>query len=548
MVFRSRQVLILCAATVIGLLLLATRRAAAPAPFDLVIANGLVVDGTGRPAYRADLGIRNGRIEQLGSLAAQPARRRIDARGLVVAPGFIDAHTHLEQQIERVRRRFRADNFLLQGVTTVITGNCGRSAPNIVAFFRKLDHLQSALNIATLVGHNTVRQLVCGSSAAKPTPPQLRKMESLVAAGLESGAVGFSTGLCYRPGLYADEDEVVALVRVAARQDAVYATHIRDEAAGGRAALEEALDTARRAGATKLHISHFKAAGRSQWGQARARLDWLRQAAGPGMRVTADLYPYISISSTLEYLIPPEAFRALRGPASQRAQSFRRAVDLTLAKLRRDGWEDYAHVRVAYSGRHKEWVGRTIPQIVASLERKPSSTPREQAAWILRNQARGDVQVIAHEMSEQDVRQIIAAPDMAFGSDSSVHYRGVGRPHPRGAGTFPRVFAEYVRGLKLLTLEGAVRRATGLPAEIFELPERGLIREGYWADLVAFDPTRIQDRATDEDPWAPPEGIAWVIENGVVVARDGKLTGALPGQPVRRREGQKPWPVESPKS
>jgi dihydroorotase/N-acyl-D-amino-acid deacylase len=348
--------------------------------------------------------------------------------------------------------------------------------------------------------------------------------------------VGFSTGLCYKPGIYASEEEVVGLVRVAAQENAIYATHLRDEAAGGQVALAEAVRTAERAGAPKLHISHCKAAGRAQWGTARARLDGARQTVGMQTHLTADLYPYTAVSSTLEYLIPPEAFPLLGGPAAKRPQNFARAVDLTLEKLRRDGWPDYSNVRVSFSEKHKEWIGRTIPDIVKSGP-GGAAPVRDQAAWILKNQARGDVQVIAEEMSEPDVRQLITAPDMVFGSDSSVHYRGLGRPHPRGAGTFPRIFAEFVRDEKLLTLEDAVHRATGLAAEIFGLPERGLIREGYWADIVIFDPGRLQDRATFEDPWKPPEGIAGVVVNGSVAVRGTKLTGALAGRPVLRSAG-----------
>jgi dihydroorotase/N-acyl-D-amino-acid deacylase len=361
-------------------------------------------------------------------------------------------------------------------------------------------------------------------------------MESIVAAALESGALGLSTGLCYKPGLYAQEDEVVALVRLAARRRAVYATHIRDEAGGGQEALEEAVRTARRAEATALHICHLKAAGRAAWGTGLARLEWTRRTAGPGIRVTADLYPYTASSSTLDYLVPPEAFRALSGGSQPGTAGFRRAVDLTLEKLRRDGWEDYAHVRLAQSPRHREWVGRKISEIV-------TGSVRDQAAWILRHQARGNIQIISEEMNENDVRALLRAPDVVFGSDSSVRYRGMGRPHPRGAGTFPRVFAEYVRNLRLLALEDAVRRATSLPAEIFAISDRGLIREGFWADLVIFDPARIQDRATAEDPWQHPEGIAYVIVNGTVVARNGKVTGALPGRTVRRTHAEVPQPA-----
>ena len=510
--------------------------------YDLLIVNGRIVDGSGRAGLQADLGIRGGRIVRIGSLAGEPARETIDARGLVVAPGFIDAHTHIEAQIEGVRTRLVADNFVLQGVTTVITGNCGRSAADVAALFRKLERMKLGVNVATLVGHNTIRQEVCGSRS-KPSPQQLTRMESLVKAALDAGALGFSTGLCYKPGLFAGEDEVVALVAVAARVKAVYATHLRDEAAGEPAALEEAVRTAQRAGIAKLHISHFKAAGRSQWGKAQARLEWVRHAAGPNVRFTSDMYPYTSLSSTLEYLIPAEAFPWLgsalgsSGPGglgTSNAQNFERALDATLDKLHREGWQDYSNVRVAFSERHKEWIGRTVPEIVRAEQGGAAASPRDQVAWILRNQRRGDVQIIAEEMSDQDVRQLMQAPEMCVGSDSSIHYRGLGRPHPRGAGTFPRIFAEYVRELKILPLEEAVRRATSLPAAIFALPERGLVREGCWADLVLFDPARIQDRATANDPWKPPEGIPFVIENGVVVARKGKPTGLLAGRPLRR--------------
>ena len=308
---------------------------------------------------------------------------------------------------------------------------------------------------------------------------------------------------------------------------------MRDEASEEPAALAEALDTARRAGTPRLHISHLKAAGRSQWGTARARLDQARQTIGPQTRLTADMYPYTSLSSTLEYLVPPDASRLLGGPASQRSANFARAVDLTLAKLHRDGWQDYSNVSIAFSQRHKNWIGQKLPEIVRA-EVGGTPTVRDQAAWILRNEAGGDVQIVAAEMSEADVRQIITAPDMVFGSDSSIHYRGLGRPHPRGAGTFPRVFAEYVRDQKLLTLPEAVHRSTGLPAEIFSLPGRGFIRPGAWADVVIFDPARIQDRATFDDPWRPPDGISAVIVNGQVAVRAGRVTGALFGRPILR--------------
>ena len=500
-------------------------------PYDLIITNGVIIDGTGAPSFRADVGIRAGRIEKIGALAHAPALTRIDAQGQVVAPGFIDVHSHIEDPVKLVTTRLRADNFLLQGVTTVITGNCGTSATDIAAFLGKLARLKLAVYVATLVGHNSVRRQVCGARP-NPTPEQMARMEAVIRDGIRAGALGFSTGLCYQPGLNAGEDEVVELARVAAQEHAIYATHLRDEASDEPAALAEAVRTAQRAGCMRLHISHFKAAGKSQWGTARARLDGARQTAGAAIRVTSDLYPYTALSSTLEYLIPPQAVAQTGG--ARASYSAARAIDVTLQKLQRDGWQDYSNVRVSFSIKHKEWVGKTIPEIVR--RETGSDSARAQAAWILSHRGTGDIQVVAEEMEEQDVDQLISAPDMVFGADSSIHYRGLGQPHPRGQGTFPRILGEYVRQQKLLTLEDAIHRASGLAAEIFALPHRGLIREGNWADLVIFDPTRIQDRATYSEPFNPPLGIAYVVVNGAVAARGTTLTGAMAGRPVTRDE------------
>lgn len=517
----------------------AHRPASAPAappglsggPFDLLIRNGLVIDGSGKPGFRADVGIRGGRITAIGSLGSAGASQKIDADGLVVAPGFIDAHTDIESQVALAKRRFFADNFVVQGVTTVITGNCGRSAPDIGAFFHKLSTLQLPLNVATLLGHNTIRQIVCGSRPV-PTAAQTTRMERMVGEALDHGALGLSTGLCYWPGLFAGEPEVAALVRVTAQHGGIYATHIRDEGAGGTAALEEAIRTAEEAGEKRLHICHFKAAGRSQYGSAGRRLALIDQAEASGLSITLDLYPYTSAATNLQYLIPEEAFRDLSKPRRAAAGSFAHATDATLAKLHRDGWQDYSFVRVSYSSR-KSWLGLSIPQVMEQADPSDPPSARDQAEWVLKHRT-SDVQIIAQEIDKNDLRQILRRPEAVIGSDSTVHVPGWGRPHPRGAGTFPRIFAEYVRQQKLFSLEEAVHRATGETAETFGIPQRGFIRQGYGADLVIFDPARIQDRATPEDPWAAPVGIVAVIENGVVVARDGHGTHKLPGMPVRR--------------
>ena len=505
------------------------RATATPSTFDILILNGTVIDGTGKPGHKADIGIRAGRIAAIGNLPAATARQRIDATGRVVAPGFIDVHTHIEDQIKLSQRRFLANNFVRQGVTTLITGNCGRSAPDIPAFFQKLQRLKLGINVATLVGHNTLRQHICPGQTGVPSPEQIDRMEEAEEKAMQAGALGFSTGLCYRPGVYSKPAEVVDLVKVCARLGGVYATHIRDEGSGGMAALQEAVNTAQAAGVAHLHISHLKAAGKSQWGTAQARWDYLQRADSPTLHVTADMYPYTSLSSTLEYFVTEDAARLGQSP-----QNRGKAIDSILAKLHQDGWKDFAFVRIAFSVRHKEWIGLTLPEVVSKVMAIAAPSAAEQARWILQNQSGGDVQVIAQEMSEADVRSLIRIPEMAFGSDSSVHYEGLGRPHPRGAGTFPRILAEYVRAQRLVSLAEAIHRATGFPAQLFALPHRGELKEGNWADVVVFDPLRIQDLATFDDPWKPPAGIANVIENGVVVVHANRLTGALPGMPVRR--------------
>ena len=504
-----------------------------PIVFDLLIVNGLVVDGSGKPGFRADIGIRNGRIAAVGSLGSVVGRQKIDAKGLVVAPGFIDAHTNIESQVDLAKRRFIADNFVLQGVTTVITGNCGRSAPDVERFFQKLSTLQLPLNVATLVGHNTIRQIVCGSRPA-PTPAQMTRMQEMVSQALDAGAVGFSTGLCYWPGLFSRQPEVAALVRVAAQHGAIYATHIRDEGAGGDAAIEEAIRTAREAGERRLNICHFKAAGRSQYGSAAHRLDLISQAEKSGLHVSLDLYPYTSAATNLQYLIPEDAFRDLSksNGARGRAVALAQATEATLAKLHRDGWQDYGFVHIAFSSQ-KKWVGLTLPQVVRQAELGDPASARDQVRWVLEHR-QSDVQIVADVILETDLRRILSSPGAVIGSDSSVHYPGWGRPHPRGSGAFPRIFAEYVRRQKLFSLEDAVHRTTGGTAGVFGISDRGFIRQGYWADLVIFDPARIQDRATPEDPWATPLGIAEVIENGVIVAHNGRPAHRFPGLPVRR--------------
>jgi N-acyl-D-amino-acid deacylase len=522
--------------------------------YDLVIANGLLLDGLGHEPLRADLGVREGRVSCVGSFAGAEARRVIDAAGKVVAPGFIDVHTHVERNMPTDRRPFLAPNFVRQGVTTIITGNCGRSELPVGAMLDRLGRNGTQVNVASFVGHNSVRRRVMGMAARAPTEAELSEMRGLVERSMTEGALGLSTGLAYLPGAYARRDELVALARAAGVGGGIYVTHLRDEGARGGAAIEEAIDIGSSA-SVPVHISHFKAQGRSQWGTAGSRLALVDEARRRGLRVSIDQYPYAASSTTLEVLLSagdsdegaPRSREGLRDPrarAQLRAGMFER--------LRENGWNDYSFARVAYCPSNLSLNGLDLAQIAArrvgasaaptaatlpathSAVRDESAVER-QADLILDLLAEGGAQMIYFDMSEDDVAAIMSHPDTMFGSDSGVRMENAPAvPHPRGLGTFPRVLGHYVRGLHLVSLPDAVRRMTSLPAQTFGLKERGQLVEGYWADIVIFDADSVTDMATYDSPLLPPEGILYVIVNGVPVLEAGRLSEASPGKPLRR--------------
>lgn len=542
---------------------LARRRAARPphgAPsiarrcagsFDLIIVNGLLLDGLGGEPLRADLGVRAGRIACVGGFEGADAARVIDAAGKFVAPGFIDVHTHVERNLPTARRPFLAPNFVRQGVTTIITGNCGRSELPTGTLLERLGRDGTQVNVATFVGHNSVRRRVMGMAARPPTAAELSEMRSVVERSMTEGAFGLSTGLTYLPGAYARRDELVALARAAGAAGGVYVTHLRDEGVRGGAAIEEAVEIGASA-PVPVHISHFKAQGQSQWGTAGERLALVDDARRRGLRVSLDQYPYAASSTTLEALLPTgdsddgaarskEGLRDPRVRAQLRAKMFER--------LRENGWNDYSFARVAYCPSDLSLNGLDLAQIAARRVGAPAAATlpaaesagrggtavERQADLVLDLLAGGGAQMIYFDMSEDDVTAIMRHPDTMFGSDSGVRMENAPAvPHPRGLGTFPRVLGRYVRGLHLLSLPDAVRRMTSLPAQTFSLKERGQLGEGYWADIVIFDADSVNDRATYDSPLLSPEGILYVIVNGTPVLEQGRLLDSSPGKPLRR--------------
>lgn len=499
---------------------------------DSIIENGTVLDGSGGPSIYCDVAIRDGKVVGLGGwrfFFSKP-KLRINAKNKIVAPGFIDVHTHVEMNIPKSGSFYPA-NFLLQGVTTLITGNCGKSSTDIAGFFDKLKKNGTYINIATLIGHNSVRNEVMGTASRLSSPDELFRMEQLVNKAMNCGALGLSTGLIYVPGRFADLNEVVSLTKIAEKFNGLYVAHIRDEGRNGIAAIQEALEIGRLSGA-HVHISHFKCSGPLQWHTAFRRLQLLDDARKSGQDVTIDAYPYDRSSTTTDVLLPDWAVKDNRSAlrmASQNSTTMDKLHHDILVKLKQDGWKDLTHILIA-SGR-SEWIGRTLAESPAA-----ASDLDHQIKNLISISLKGGAQVIYADMDEKDVDAVIEYPFCVFGSDSAVRDPGNKyKPHPRGCGTFPRIFRHYVRDLKSLQLNQAVNKASGKASEIFGLENRGIIREGNWADIVIFDPEKIEDKADYSNPFAAPSGIDYVIVNGGVVVDHGQLTHNRPGGMVVRK-------------
>ncbi len=500
------------------------------AEFDLLIRNARVVDGTGNPWFRADVALRDGRIAAVGRLADASAAQVVDAAGRVLAPGFIDIHTHIEEGIEKVPG---ADNYVMDGVTTVVTGNCGGSWADLAEAFARLQKTGIGLNVASLVGHNTVRRQVMGTANRPASPEELARMEELVERAMRQGALGLSTGLIYIPGAYAPTEEIVALAKVAARYGGVYASHIRDEGERAIQAIEEAVRVGREAG-LPVQIAHFKIDNRRLWGASAKTLALVERARREGVDVMVDQYPYDRSSTGISILLPEWALadgeEKIKERLADPAARARIAREME-RRLRNLGHKNYSYAMVASCRFDRSLEGKTISEITRQKGRRGL---RREIQTVLEIVERGGAQMVYHSMSEEDVARILRHPFTAVASDGGVREFGVGVPHPRSYGTRARVLAEYVRRRGLITLEDAVRRMTSLPARAMRLPDRGLLRPGYAADLVLFDPERVQDKATFRQPHQFSEGFDFVLVNGRAVVENGKLTGARPGRVLRR--------------
>lgn len=512
--------------------------------FDVLIRAGLVIDGGGRPGRVTDVAIIGRRIVAVGNLEGLTARVVIDARGRVVCPGFIDLHSHADRGILEFPA---AENYIRQGVTTLLCGNCGSSPTDVAGFLRRLRSAGTGPNIALLIGHGSVRQSVMGRRNVPPTAEQLAKMKQIVREAMQAGAVGLSTSLRYGPGSYASTEEIVALAREIVPFGGFYATHMRDEGTRILEALEEALQIGRRAG-VPVHVSHHKISSASVFGLTRQTLARIDAARKAGIDVSLDQYPYAAGSGGVGLYVPQsslagglDAFRRRVADPKRKRNILAAVEDLLVRKLYEADQSpgDPDHTRLALArvqiarARHDETLeGLTLVQILQS--RRQEVTLRNGALLLVELVGHG-VTGINHTLDArpgQDVDRVMAYPHTSIASDGSVFRFGEGNPHPRSYGCFPRVLGHYVRERKLLGLETAIHKMTALPARRLGWIDRGRVRTGQIADLTVFDPTTVADKATFRKPHQHSVGILHVLVAGTFVLKNRVLTGHRPGQPV----------------
>ncbi len=498
--------------------------------YDLIIANGRVIDGTGNSWFYGDVGIKNGKIIKVGSLKNEQTAKYYDAKGLIVAPGFIDVHTHIEGNDLKVPT---AGNFILDGVTSVVTGNCGGSNVDIARYFKQLDSVKTSINVATLIGHNSVRSAVIGETQRDPTPEEQRQMEDLVEKAMKDGAVGLSTGLIYVPGTYSKTPEVIGLAKAASKHHGVYASHIRDEADFVAEAVEEAINIGRQAN-IPVEISHFKVTYKPNWGKSTSVVAQVEKARSEGIEVTVDQYPYIASSTSLNTRVPTWVFSGGDDSVKIRLSDAKTRVKIKTEMLnleKKKGVTSYSYAVVARYGADTTMNGKSISEVNKIKGRKATLT--DEAETILQMVEKGGAQMIYFSMTEEDLKKIMQYPFNMFASDAGISRYGSGMPHPRGYGTNARVLGQYVRQLKVIGLEEAVRRMTSLPAQKFQLHDRGLLREGMAADIVVFDEKQVGDQSTFGKPHAYSSGFRLVLVNGQIVSENGKHTGVRSGQVLR---------------
>ncbi len=511
---------------------------------DVLIKNARLVDGTGAPWFYGSLGVLGERIAALGQVDA-PARRVIDACGRVVAPGFIDAHSHSD---DALFKNPQAESKVRQGVTTEVIGQCGSSAAPrepksdhtepFASFAEYLELLEArgiGVNIVPLVGHGNIRARVLELADRKATAEELEQMCALTQAALEAGAHGLTTGLIYPPSCYGDHAEIVALAKVVAAHGGIYASHMRDEGKGMLASVAETIDVGRQA-KLPVHISHHKVCGPQNFGLVKDSLALVDAVRLEGIDVTLDQYPYTATSTGLKVVVPQWAHAGGADAMRERLADLPIRARITqeiLENLTTGRQWDCILVASCQKEHNKQFEGRTLQEISTMMGKEPV-----EACLDLLMEENFDVAMVRFAMCEADVEYVMQHPLVMIGSDAALRATygplSTGKPHPRAYGTFPRVLGTYVRERGVLRLEEAVRKMTSFPAQRFQLFDRGLLRPGAYADLVMFDEGAVDDLATYSEPHAYPRGIDMVMVNGAIVVENGEHSGLLPGKVLRR--------------
>jgi len=484
------------------------------AHFDVVIRNARVMDGSGNPWVRADIGIRGDRIAAIGRLEGAQATRLIDAAEHLLTPGFIDVHSHAAGEgLTRAPLR-QGQPLLAQGITTIVANPDGGGPVDLAAQRAELEKGGVGPNVALLIGHGAVRRAVLGQANRAPTAEELQRMRALVRRGMEQGAYGLSSGLFYTPGSFATTEEVIELAKIAGEFGGVYTSHIRDEGnynIGVVAAVQEVIRIAEEGRLIGI-VSHMKALGPDNWGLSFAATHRIEEARGRGVQMFADQYPYEASSTSLGAALVPGGVEP--------------TIEIVRENLRRRGGP--RAVQIAFHKAEPSLEGKTLETIARDRQVAP-----EQAALDMIR--KGGASIVSFNMSEQDIANIMTKPYTMTSSDGGLVLPTEGKPHPRNNGAFARKLALYVRERGTVGLEFAIRSMTSLPASVFGFRDRGVIREGAIADIVIFDPGRVRDRATYVEPHHMAEGMDYVLINGVVVLDDGKFTAALPGKVLRSR-------------
>jgi len=498
---------------------------------DILIINGTIVDGSGDEPYKSDIGIINDRIVMIGDLSQLSSRRIIDANNLVVSPGFIDSHTHAIRGIFDVPT---AESSLLQGVTTLTDGNDGTSPFPIDEHYQLIENTEISPNWSVFVGQGTIRQEVMGLENRDPTASELSQMKVMVKEAMEEGALGISTGLFYVPGSFSSTSEVIELSKVASHYGGIYISHMREEAVDVLKSINETINIGIKA-QIPVQITHHKIIGKENWGLSNETLKLVDNAIKDGVKVSIDQYPYTASQTSIRALIPQWAQAGGRTDLLQRIEdpnSRKLIIDGIIERILFDrGGGHPKNIFISKSSWNTSLEGKNLAELCIERDLEPS--PYNAAMVVFEIIKGGGASAVYHAINSDDVDLIMQHPMTSIASDGPMTVFGIGSPHPRTYGTFARVLGSYVRDRNILSLEEAVRKMTSLPAQILSIDNRGLIQEGYYADITIFDASTVTDKATFEDPHQYAEGIYSVLVNGVIVVENGVHNGSRPGRVLR---------------